>query len=301
MNELDTLATEVETYVAPSTQGLQRLRAEVEAMSAAAQMARGIAASGFVPEHWLKNKNQEQAIAGMAAAILFGAELGLSAMRSVNELFMVRGKPAMYSRTAAALVRAAGYVMEPVEETDTKVVWKAFRDGSWKFSEWTMERAQQAGYTSNNLYSTNPKEMLRAKCLMELCRIAFQDVLLGLDYSVEELNLIDGVSVQRTVKKRGPAALRELAEQAPQAGQNTPEPEEPQEQAPEEPQPHKHDAKLVTKVKNAAKGNGLDNMDDLLSDMTAFLSREVADLGQVSPEELDRYHNLLIGEANSGG
>jgi len=230
MTEMESYG-EVETFTAPSTQGLQRLRAEVEAMKDAATMARGMAAGGFIPEHWTANKQPEQAIAGMAAGILFGAELGLSAMRSLNELFIVRGKPAMYARTMAALIRAAGYVLEPVEETPERVVWKGFRDGTWKFSEWTIERATLAGYTNNKLYQSEPIAMLRAKCITELARIAYQDVLLGLDYSIEELTLIDGVQVQRPVKKsvgRGVAALRELADDAPAAGDNTPpESEEP--------------------------------------------------------------------------
>ena len=210
-----------------TTRGLQRLAAEVEAMKNAATMARGIAASGFVPDHWLKDKSPDQAVASMATAILYGAELGMSAMRSVNELFIVRGRPSMYARTAAALVRAAGYVMEPVEETDDRVVWKAYRDGTWKFSEWSMERAKQAGYTSNALYQKNPKEMLRSKAIMELCRITFPDVLMGLDYSVDELQLID-TTVQRVGKKLnndedratlrgkgGLAALQKMATEGP--------------------------------------------------------------------------------------
>ena len=215
------------TAAQTTTRGLQRLAAEVEAMKNAATMARGIAASGFVPDHWLKDKTPDQAVASMATAILYGAELGMSAMRSVNELFIVRGKPSMYARTASALVRAAGYVMEPVEETDERVVWKAYRDGTWKFSEWTMERAKQAGYTSNALYQKNPKEMLRSKAIMELCRITFPDVLMGLDYSVDELQLID-TTVQRVGKKLnndedranlrgkgGLAALQKMATEGP--------------------------------------------------------------------------------------
>jgi len=235
--EIDPCPEVVEQHVTAAqttTRGLQRLAAEVEAMKNAATMARGIAASGFVPDHWLKDKTPDQAVASMATAILYGAELGMSAMRSVNELFIVRGKPSMYARTASALVRAAGYVMEPVEETDERVVWKAYRDGTWKFSEWTMERAKQAGYTSNTLYQKNPKEMLRSKAIMELCRITFPDVLMGLDYSVDELQLID-TTVQRVGKKLnndedranlrgkgGLAALQKMATEAPDAGKSTP-------------------------------------------------------------------------------
>jgi hypothetical protein len=296
MTEIQMIQDEIETYTAPSTKGLQRLRAEVEAMKDAATMARGIAASGFVPEHWLKDKSPDQAVASMASAILFGAELGLSAMRSVNELFVVRGKPAMYSRTMAALVRSAGYVIEPVEETPQRVAWKGYRDGTWKFSEWTMERAQQAGYTTNKLYQTEPIAMLRAKCIAELCRIAYQDVLLGMDYSIEEINLIDGVTVSRPVKRggRGLEGLRQIAaEDAPAAGSNTPPPEVIEEvvaaTTPEQ----------VKQITSLAKAQGITGKDALFTDLSAYMQTEITQWSQVTTADADSYIKSLAETAQS--
>jgi hypothetical protein len=296
MTEMQIIQDEIETYTAPSTKGLQRLRAEVDAMKDAATMARGIAASGFVPDHWLKDKSPDQAVAAMASAILFGAELGLSAMRSVNELFVVRGKPAMYSRTMAALVRSAGYVIEPVEETPQRVAWKGYRDGSWKFSEWTIERATQAGYTSNKLYQTEPIAMLRAKCIAELCRIAYQDVLLGMDYSIEEINLIDGVTVSRPVKKggKGLAGLREIAaDQAPAIGDNTPPVEE---ALPIAQEPTADQIKTVTAL---AKAQGITGKDNLFVDLSAYMQTEITKWSQVTAEDADSYIKSLQETAES--
>ena len=292
---------ELETYTAPSTKGLQRLRAEVEAMKDAATMARGIAASGFVPDHWIKDKTPDQAVAGMASAILFGAELGLSAMRSVNELFVVRGKPAMYSRTMAALVRSAGYVLEPVEESPDRVVWKAFRDGTWKYSEWTMARAQQAGYTSNKLYQTEPIAMLRAKSITELCRIAFQDVLLGMDYSIEEINLIDGVQVSRPVKRggKGLAGLRQIAvaedsEAPPAAGNNTPPPAD---MAAADVESEGPTADQVKKITALAKAQGITGKDALFTDVSAFMQSEVKQWSEITSEDAESYIASLLATA----
>ncbi len=297
MTEIDTMGSgEVETFATPSTKGLQRLRAEVEAMKDAATMARGMAAGGFIPDHWMKDKNPEQAIAAMAAAILYGAELGLSAMKSLNELFIVRGKPAMYSRTMAGLVRAAGYVLEPVEESNTRCVWRAYRDGGWKYSEWTMERATQAGYTNNKLYQTEPMAMLRAKCITEVCRISFQDVLLGLDYSMEELDLIDGVQVQRPVKKQGGkglAALREIAtvSDAPKVGDNTPPAEEPEPEPelPLEPASSGVTDEQVAEIKVLLKAKGITGMRAVLDDVSGFMGGPVASLSDLAQEDAAQY------------
>jgi len=202
-----------EEITEPSTGSLRRLEAEALAMDKAVKLARGLSATRMVPEHFQQTKNGEQATWDLAAAILYGAELGLSAPQSAQNIFVVKGKPAVYARTMAAQVMHAGYKLEEVEASDQKVVWKAYRDTRTAESEWTIERAQQAGYTANARYQTNPTEMLRAKCIAEVCRILFPDVLLGMAYTVEELQL-ENVTVQRVVKQgsRGTAKLREIAD-----------------------------------------------------------------------------------------
>jgi len=205
------------TVGAPTTGSLQRLEAEAQAMDKAFKIAKALSSTTMVPEHFQQRSNGESAAWNLAAAILYGAELGMTAVQSAQNIFVVKGKPAVYARTMAAQVRRAGYRLEEVEAGPDRVVWRGERDGSWALSEWTIERAKQAGYTGNQKYTTNPQEMLRAKCITEVCRIQFQDVLLGMAYSVEELQL-ENVAVQRVVKKdtgvRGVAALRELADKA---------------------------------------------------------------------------------------
>jgi hypothetical protein len=194
----------------PTTGSLQRLEAEAAAMATAFKLATGLCQTPMVPDHFHGENNAH----ALAAAILYGAELGLTAMQSAQNVFVVHGKPAVYARTMAAQVRRAGYRIEEVEASDERVVWRAERDGSWAMSEWSIERAAQAGYTTNKKYASNPQEMLRAKCIAEVCRIQYQDVLLGMAYSVEELQL-DNVTVQRVVRRenRGAAALRDIAQQ----------------------------------------------------------------------------------------
>jgi hypothetical protein len=208
----------------PTTGALQRLEAEALAMDKAFKIAKGLSATAMVPEHFQRSfipKGCQEPLGDAAtwdlcAAILYGAELGLSAVQSAQNIFVVHGKPAVYARTMAAQVRRAGFRIEEVEANDTCVIWRGQRDGHWASSEWTIERADKAGYLRNDRYTTNPTEMLRAKAIAEVCRIQYQDVLLGMAYTVEELQL-DSVTVQRVVKKegtRGTAKLREIAEAA---------------------------------------------------------------------------------------
>ena len=212
----------------PTTGALQRMEAEARAMKTAYTIASSLSKTEMVPEAYQAGKHGESAAYNLCAAIMYGAELGLSAVQSAQNIFIVRGKPAIYSVTMAAVIRRAGFVIEEVEATDEKVVWKGLRDGAWAFSEWTIGRAKLAGYTSNKLYETNPKAMLRAKCIAELARIKFQDCITGLAHSIEELQL-ENVTVQRVVKPanvvRGAAALRQAAaaSQAPEQPVEEPE------------------------------------------------------------------------------
>lgn len=205
----------------PTTGALRRLEAEVAALDKAFYWAKAISKTTMVPPHFQQNhipKGEKQPLGevaayNLAAAVMYGMEIGLSAMQSAQNVFVVKGKPAVYARTMAGQVRQAGFVIEEVEASDDRVVWKALRDNVWAFSEWTIDRARQAGYTSNELYQRNPQEMLRAKAIAEVCRIKYQDILLGMAYSVEDLQLQE-VTVTRPVKQgaRGTNALRQLAE-----------------------------------------------------------------------------------------
>ena len=266
----------------PTTGALRRLEAEVAALDKAYHWAKAMSKTTMVPEHFQYNHKPrgctdplgEVATYNLAAAVMYGIEIGLSAMQAAQNVFVVHGKPAVYARTMAAQVRAAGYVIEPVEESDERCVWKGLRDGTWAFSEWSIERAAQAGYTANERYTKNPQEMLRAKCIAEVCRIKYQDVLLGMAYSVEELQLEES-TVQRVVRQgpRGTSALRQLASMSndiaaapePAAG---PEPET--EPAPEGNAPS---SEQLIEIRKLYKAKGFTGQ-AMLDELTQYLQRE---------------------------
>lgn len=284
-------------YTEPTTGALRRLEAEVAALDKAYHWAKAMSKTTMVPEHFQYNFKPrgctdplgEVATYNLAAAVMYGMEIGLSAMQAAQNVFVVHGKPAVYARTMAGQVRQAGYIIEPVEESDQRCVWKGLRDGAWAFSEWTMERAQQAGYTTNERYQKNPQEMLRAKCIAEVCRIKYQDVLLGMAYSVEELQL-EEVAVQRVVRQgvRGTAKLRELAnmsedmaaqETTVTAGGPGSAPLEPEEEpTPAEPPDLSNEFRRansgqLSEIRKLYKARGI-MAQGVLDDVTQFLQRE---------------------------
>lgn len=124
-----------------------------------------------------------------AAAIMYGDQIGMNALASLQNVFVISGRPGLYSRTMVGIVQAKGHTVRTVEESATSVTVAGVRKGS-KHEEvvtWTIERAEKAGYTSNKKYKTEPQAMLYARAAGDVCRRIAPDALLGMAYAVEEL------------------------------------------------------------------------------------------------------------------
>jgi hypothetical protein len=181
------------------TQAVVDLQMWAAELSAAKMIGNALASTDFVPAS-LKTlsggrpKELEQVAENVAACILAGKALGLDPMNSIQNIFVVHGRPAMYARTMAALVLAAGHEIERVAATEQRVAYRARRKGQtqWTEFEWTIQRATKAGYMTNKKYQTDPIAMLTAKCQAEAARVIAPDVLTGIaSTSVEEIELED--------------------------------------------------------------------------------------------------------------
>lgn len=190
------------------SEAIGQLMLQADAMAAAKQLADALAGTDMVPKDY-KNKP-----GNAAAAILYGAELGLNPIQSLQQIFVVHGSPAIYARTAVALLKKHGLMVETVSSSNDAVTVRASdpHTGQSEQATWDIARADLAGYTSNAKYATNPQEMLYAKAAMEVCRKLAPDILLGIPYAREELEL--QAPPQRVRSERagqGIAALRQRA------------------------------------------------------------------------------------------
>ena len=177
-----------------------QLVSHVQAMGAAKQLADALCDTDMVPATYRGKPGNG------AAAILFGQELGLNPIQSLQHIFIVHGTPAIYARTAVALLKRHGIKFRTIEESDTSVTIRAQRGEEAEESTWTLERANKAGYGSNKKYQTEPRAMLWAKCAMEVSRRIAPDVLLGIAYSTEEMELSESQQSSRPVQSQRPAA-----------------------------------------------------------------------------------------------
>lgn len=209
---IETITASSEFEVLPAARPVQsdaigQLMAHAQAMQAAKQLADALCETDLVPAIYRGKAGNG------AAAILYGAELGLNPIQSMQQIFVVHGSPAIYARTAVALLKSrAGIIVQTVSSSDESVTVSATdpATGQVETSTWDLKRAERAGYTSNKKYSTDPQAMLYAKAAMECCRKIAPDVLLGIPYSREELELEQPGAAPRKVvsSRRGVDGLR---------------------------------------------------------------------------------------------
>lgn len=182
--------------------GANLIREAAAVMADAHALAKAVANTQMIPKHF-QGKPDE-----CAAAMLYGASLGLDPMQSVRQIYVVHGQAALYARAMVALVMGAGHEVWTVDSTDESVTVAGRRRGSEhaEQSTWTFERAKRAGYTNNEKYRTDPQAMLYSKAASEVCRKIAPDVLSGV-YAVEELQMERVESVLVDQPRRGLAAL----------------------------------------------------------------------------------------------
>lgn len=184
---------------APMSQGtlaMLNLEQQAAAMQNALSIAQAMCATQMVPKVFFRKPEDG------AAAIMYGAELGLNAMQSLQQIMVINGKPGIETRTAVALLKKHGYIIRTVSTSDESVTVEGTGPlGEHEESTWDIARATKAGYTSNKLYQTIPQQMLYAKAAMEVARKIAPDVLSGIAFSVEELRLEEGRPLQATAQR----------------------------------------------------------------------------------------------------
>lgn len=153
------------------------------------KLSQRIANTPFVPKG-LQGKPES-----VLACVLYGAELGLGPMQSLNSIHVIEGRTAMSPELMRAMVARHGHRIDVIENSNTACEVKGIRadTGSSATVRWTMEDAKMAGLVGKNNWKTYPRAMLLARATSELCRIVFPDVIAGLSYTPEEIASIEDV------------------------------------------------------------------------------------------------------------
>jgi len=152
-----------------------------DVLPAVGDLAAKISQTEFVPDT-MRGKP-----AVVAAAILYGRELGLAPMTSLRSVSLIKGRPALSAEAMRAMVLAAGHDIRFQEMTAARCVIVGRRRGQDETTSvtFTMDDAKKMGVGGGQQYSKMPRQMLAARATSELCRLIFADVIGGLISDVE--------------------------------------------------------------------------------------------------------------------
>jgi hypothetical protein len=183
------------------------LVAWAEEAKAAHALATSICSTSFAGAY--KGKPQDA-----TAAILKGAEIGLTPLASISAIHLIQGTPALSAMALRALVQSQGHHIWIEKSTDKECVAKGRRKDDpadvEHVSRWTIARAERLGLTGKDNWRRQPEAMLIARATSEIARMVAADALLGIGYSVEELTdeapAAPARTVQRAVKAAPPHA-----------------------------------------------------------------------------------------------
>lgn len=149
--------------------------------------AKSLVKTSFVPSSY-QGKPEEA-----AAAIVTGLGMGLDPLAALRSMDVIQGTPAFRALTIRAIVQSHGHEIWVEETTSHRAIVKGRRKGSDKVetSVWDMDRARGLNLTGKPNWKNQPGTMLIARATAEVGRLIAADALLGMAYSIEELE--DGV------------------------------------------------------------------------------------------------------------
>lgn len=203
------------------TETMSDLERQSMEMEWAYRIAESMCNTALVPKAYFKKPYDG------AAAIMFGRELGMNAIQSLQNVVVINGKPGIESRTMVALLKRQGYRFKTEESMTehgaTVTVTGISPNGEQESSTWDMERAEQAGYVRNALYKKTPTVMLYAKAAGEVCRRLAPDVLMGIGYNTEELQLGFGDAQPEPIKVAAKVANKQQPQQQPKPIEQAPQ------------------------------------------------------------------------------
>jgi hypothetical protein len=151
-------------------------RGWIDLLAPAAEVAKTIAPTEFVPRALRHN------VPAVTAAILYGDEVGLGPLASVNEIHVIEGRIFVGAEAQRALVLAAGHEIWPDELGTSRATWCGRRRGSEQVTRvtWTLDDARRANLVGKPNWRSYPRPMLSARASAELVRAVFADVVHGL-------------------------------------------------------------------------------------------------------------------------
>ncbi len=142
-----------------------------------ARTAKMLAMSGY----FSTKGDMDVQVAQLATRILAGNELGFGPFASVNNIYIIQGKPVIAANLMASAVKSnPRYDYRVTKLTDTECVITYYQGGELLgISSFTMDDAKKAGLTSKDNWKKWPRNMLFARAMSNGVRLHCPDVFNG--------------------------------------------------------------------------------------------------------------------------
>lgn len=125
----------------------------------------------------------------IAVAIMYGQELGLSPMTSLQRVVVIDGKPGLDAQGMSAVIRQAGHSLSGWHNADgAEITGTRCDNGDTMTVTFTMEDAKRAQLANKDNWKKYPASMCWARCVSQLGRDLFSDCLLGFSYTGDEID-----------------------------------------------------------------------------------------------------------------
>jgi len=150
-----------------------------------------------------------QNAAQLHMVMMAGFEAGMRPMESLNAFYIVNGKLTMYGDAVIRQLKKSSYKIAWKESTDkVSTVVLTDKDGNEHEETYTWEEAVKAGLTTKKgPWQTDPKSMMRWKCIGRAIRFFCPEVLGGTQYLKEEAQDFQEITA---VVDYTPAILEEI-------------------------------------------------------------------------------------------
>lgn len=295
-----------------------RVTSWIERVEPTARLAESIANTEFVPAA-LRGKP-----AAITAAILYGGELGLGPMQSLQSIDVIDGRPAVSAEMGRSLAFAAGHEIYIEETTTQRCIARGRRSGSreWVNITWTMDDAKRAGLDGRQNWRRHPRRMLQARATSELCHLLFSDAIGGMPFTLEELHDDTDAAghigaeqpAERTAQRR--RSSRRTAESAPAPTDEAAPPLPGDEPAPAESAPATPPAdeppldgdeilsrEQVKLIQTLYSGMKVTDRDERLASVAKIIGRQIASANDLTKAEASTLIDTLqkLGEGEEAG
>lgn len=126
-----------------------------------------------------------------AIIALKGRELGLPPMVSFSHINVIQGKPTMSAEIMLAYIYKeypnAEIIITEKNEKVCSIKAKRPNESEFTLFKWDLERAKKMGLIGKDNWVKQPETMLFWRTITEIKRAKFPEVLMGIDYSHDEI------------------------------------------------------------------------------------------------------------------